>query len=273
MPEGPEIRRAADRIAEAVSGKVAVEVSFGQPALRRHGKTLSGQRISGVETRGKAILTHFDNGYSIYSHNQLYGVWRIVNRGTVPQTRRSLRLAIHTEDKSALLFSASDISVWPTDELPLHPFLARIGPDLLSEEVSARDIRERLELINFRRRSFAALYLDQQFIAGIGNYLRSEMLWDAGIHPWARPADLPRSALTRLARSTHKLMHRAYETGGITNDAARVKRMKKAGEKRRDYRFSVFDRQSRPCYRCETPIVRTEVSSRRLYWCPGCQPE
>ncbi|MCC6706705.1 MAG: hypothetical protein IT492_03995 [Gammaproteobacteria bacterium] len=42
----------------------------------------------------------------------------------------------------------------------------------------------------FRRRSVAALYLDQGFLAGIGNYLRSEILFFAGVSPQARPMDL-----------------------------------------------------------------------------------
>ncbi|WP_200345356.1 hypothetical protein [Halochromatium glycolicum] len=34
MPEGPEIRRAADRIAKAIDGQRLAEVRFGLPRLR-----------------------------------------------------------------------------------------------------------------------------------------------------------------------------------------------------------------------------------------------
>lgn len=274
MPEGPEIRRSADQIARAVAGKRAEVVEFGQAPMKRHEKSLTGRKILDVETRGKALLTHFEGGLTIYSHNQLYGVWRIVDRGKTPNTRRSLRLALHTKDKSALLYSASDISVWLTDDIGEHPFIRKIGPDLLSQDISRKDIRDRLELLNFRNRQLAALYLDQAFIAGIGNYLRSEMLWDARVHPWHKPAQLDGAALGRLAGSTLKIMQRSYDTGGITNPPSRVKALKQKGMKRKgQYRFAVFDRDGDDCYRCGTEIVRSTVSSRRLYWCPDCQHE
>ena len=44
MPEGPEIRRAADRIERAVGGKVAEEVTFAFPHLQRFEPRLCGRR-------------------------------------------------------------------------------------------------------------------------------------------------------------------------------------------------------------------------------------
>ena len=144
MPEGPEIRRAADQIAAVLVDQRIEQVSFAFPALRRYSPLLRGCSVTHLETRGKALLTHFDNDYTIYSHNQLYGVWKIAQRGRLPTTRRSLRLALHTATHSALLYSASDISVWPSEDLVQHPFLKAIGPDLLSPELSWCDIESRL---------------------------------------------------------------------------------------------------------------------------------
>jgi hypothetical protein len=109
MPEGPEIRRAADRIARAVEGRVAEEVFFGLPRLTEYADELTGRRVEGIETRGKAMLTHFDCGLSVYSHNQLYGRWYVVRAGAEPATNRDLRLALETATHRALLYSASEI--------------------------------------------------------------------------------------------------------------------------------------------------------------------
>ena len=38
MPEGPEIRQAADRVASAIEGQVARRVEFGLPHLARYGE-------------------------------------------------------------------------------------------------------------------------------------------------------------------------------------------------------------------------------------------
>jgi len=271
MPEGPEIRRAADRIARVLVDTEIEAVEFAFPQLKHFEDLLAGERVLDVETRGKALLTHFANDYSIYSHNQLYGVWKIAKRGRLPKTGRSLRLALHTASHSALLYSASDISVWPRDELLMHPFLARIGPDLLSRDLKWRTIAERLQDRRFAGRSLAALYLDQQFLAGSGNYLRSEILFCAGLHPLRRPAELTRAERGRLARETLAVTRRSYDSAGITLTPRLAKSLAKTVKGFERRRFFVFARDGKPCYRCDTRIKRDTVGSRRLYWCPRCQ--
>jgi endonuclease-8 len=272
MPEGPEIRRAADRIASVLDGQKVESVKFGLPRLRHHSRKLSGQQVVRLETRGKALLTHFANGWSIYSHNQLYGVWKVVRRGARPTTNRSLRLALHTATHSALLYSASDISVWRAEELPEHPFLKRLGPDILDPDLSWQQIAARLMEDRFKRRSLAALYLDQSFIAGLGNYLRAEILHHAGLHPLDSPEALSRGQRGQLSRSTLQITRRSYQTGGITNPPRRLAALKKQGLGREKIRFAVFGRAGLPCYECGTEIARIESNSRRLYFCPACQP-
>lgn len=272
MPEGPEIRRAADRIAQVLVGEPLEEVNFAFPALRRYSPILRGQTVLEVETRGKALLSHFDNGYSIYSHNQLYGVWKIARRGRMPSTRRSLRLALHTAKQSALLYSASDISVWPTEDIGMHPFLATLGPDLLSSKLSWRDIAQRLDDRDYSGRALASLYLDQHFLAGSGNYLRAEILFCAGLHPKRRPRDLSRGERGRLARETLLITQRSYATGGITLPPKLAAGLKKSERGFESRRFHVFARDGKPCYRCGTTIQRDTMGSRRIYWCPTCQP-
>ena len=273
MPEGPEIRRAADRIEAVLAGVVVEEVRFGLPRLRRHGATLRGHRVTALETRGKALLTHFEHGWSLYSHNQLYGVWRVQRRGKLPKSNRSLRVALHTAAHSALLYSASDISVWRTEELETHPFLARIGPDILAPELGWRTIADRLAAPRFARRRLADLYLDQAFLAGVGNYLRAEILFAAGLDPSRRAGDLGRGECGRLARATLAVSRRSYETAGIVLPPRLAARLKRAGLRRGQRRFFVFGRDGQPCYRCGGEVQRVEQGGRRLYHCAACQSD
>ena len=271
MPEGPEIRRAADVVADALVGDIVTTVRFGLPALRREAKRLRDHRVIDVETRGKAMLTHFDHGWSIYSHNQLYGVWRVFAGQELPRTNRSLRLLLQTSTHSAILYSASDISVWRSQDLHEHPFLARLGPDIMDTTLVWRDIASRLQSPRFNGRTLASLYLDQGFLAGIGNYLRTEILFDAGLHPLRRAADLGAGERGRLARSTLSISRRSYRTGGITLRPALMRALQKAGSPYQMRRFAAFGRSGQPCYRCGSPVAREEIGSRRLYWCTTCQ--
>mgnify|MGYP001795198190 CR=1 FL=1 len=270
MPEGPEIRKAADRVAKAVKAKPISEVFFAFEQLKPYETELTGREICEVETRGKAMLIHFDNDLSIYSHNQLYGVWMVRSAYDYPNTKRQLRLAIHTAKKSALLYSASDIEVLTPGHIPLHPFLSKLGPDILS--TTPDRVLAQLQAPKHHRRQFTGLFLDQHFLAGVGNYLRSEILFVARLHPRLRPVDCDEAALTVLADSAIAVPYQSYRYNGITNDLDLANQLKAQGQKRGQYRHWVFNREGKPCRICQTPIVKDFASSRRFYYCPVCQP-
>lgn len=271
MPEGPEIRRAADKIESVLKNKTIEKVEFGLKPLKKYAKPLTGTKVLSLETRGKALLTHFDSGTTIYSHNQLYGVWRVVKRDKLPKTNRQLRLALHTDRHSALLYSASDISVWDTDHIEEHPFLKRIGPDILNPNLTWREVAERLESKAFSGRALNSVYLDQAFLAGLGNYLRSEILFAAGIHPSRKARELTKGQIGKLARATLEISQRSYALQGVTIPERRYKALKKQGLSYGKARFFVFSRARQPCHICSTQIERSVANSRRIYVCGYCQ--
>ncbi|WP_017430328.1 endonuclease VIII [Vreelandella jeotgali] len=272
MPEGPEIRRAADRVEKQLTGQPLDDAWFAFDELKPHAQSLIGHRVERVDTRGKAMLTRFDDGRVLYSHNQLYGVWKLHPAGAPPDTRRSLRVRLEAGDRAASLYSASDVSLWDEASLHEHPFLARLGPDLLSEDVSAGNVAARLEDSRFARRGLGGLLLDQSLVAGLGNYLRSEILFFARLHYKTRPQDLNDTELERLAHYIVALTWQTYRQAGVTNAPEWVKKAKARGEKRRQYRFAAFEREGLECHRCAAPIERVMAGSRRLYFCPCCQP-
>ena len=250
-----------------------LKIEFGLQPLKKFVTPLKGSNVLSLETRGKALLTHFDSGLTIYSHNQLYGVWRVVKRDKLPKTNRQLRLAIHTDQHSALLYSASDISVWKTRHIEEHPFLQRIGPDILNPNLTWRAVAERLQSKAFSGRALNSVYLDQAFLAGLGNYLRSEILFAARLHPARRAGDLDAEAAGRLSRAMTQLAERAYRTGGETAPKSWVRARRRAGEGWQQARHWAFNREELPCPECEAPIRRITFDGRRLYLCPPCQQE
>lgn len=272
MPEGPEIRLAADSVAKVLLDQPIVEVCFGLPQLQRFEKRLTGMTVIAVDTRGKAMLTRFDCGLTLYSHNQLYGRWFTLRRPKLPKTRRTLRVALHTPTHSALLYSASDIQVLNDKQLSGHAFLQRLGPDILDPELTEEKILRRLVSPEYRNRALGGLYLNQGFLAGNGNYLRSEILWAAGIDPASKPAQLSAATLEKLARETLAISRRSYRTRGITVLPGLAKDLKASGLTYQQYRFYVFGREKLPCHRCGASIERRLMGSRNVFVCPRCQP-
>ncbi len=273
MPEGPEIRIAADKIQRAVRPYPTTGVFFAFDHLKPFEAELTGCRVIAVETRGKAMLTHFDNGLSVYSHNQLYGQWMVRPAYDLPETNRQLRFAIHNQKKSALLYSASDIQILSSpQEIETHPFLSKLGPDVLGKGLQPETLLAALQAKKHCRRRLSSLYLDQHFLAGIGNYLRSEILFAARLCPHLRPTDCSLAQLHTLAKVSIKVSYQSYRYKGVTNDLDLANQLKAEGAPYRDYRYWVFGRVDKPCYICATPIVKEVVNSRRIYYCPTCQP-
>lgn len=262
MPEGPEIRRAADKLEAAVLDKPLTDVWFAFPELKAFEQALIGQKVERIETRGKALLTYFSNGLTLYSHNQLYGVWRVVNTGEVQQTTRVLRVKLQAADKSILLYSASDIEMLDAEKLSQHPFLLRVGPDVLDMTVTVEQVKERLLSPKFRKRQFGGLLLDQAFLAGLGNYLRVEILWDVGLLAHHKAQDLTPEQLDKLAHALLEIPRLSYNTRGNVDENKHHGAI---------FSFKVFHRAGKACERCGGTIEKAMISSRPFYWCPGCQ--
>jgi endonuclease-8 len=270
MPEGPEIRRSADGLARLLDGRKLRSVHFAFPRLKRYESMLAGRRIRFVQARGKAMLVHFSGGLSLYSHNQLYGAWSTYP-GKPPATHLQERVILTTAAGTAVLYSASDIEVIPSDVLHTHPYLAKLGPDLLDDAATTATVFKRLGEPAYAGRRLSSLLLDQGVLAGIGNYLRSEILFAARLHPDWRLDQLAPAEVRRLALHALGLTRRAYRSAGVTNNAALARRLRASGAAFEEYRYAVFERASRPCYVCGKPILRIE-RNRSIYLCPHCQP-
>ncbi len=271
MPEGPEIKRIADELALAIKGRKLQHVYFAFGRLQGFSKKLAGAKVLDVSSRSKALLTRFDNGLTLYSHNQLYGRWLILPAGDYPASSRSLRLALHTRDKMALLYSASDIEVIKTASLKQHSYLNKLGPELLDPNTAPDEVISRFDDRCFQRRKLMGLLQDQSFISGMGNYLCCEALHVSDVHPAMRLLDLDRRQRVRLAKTCLRLTRQSYKTGGITNLITRAQNLRKAGLAFEDYRFHVYRREGLACYKCGATIMKDRYGGKTGYVCPRCQ--
>jgi endonuclease-8 len=265
LPEGPEIHSQARKLARLLEGS-RPEIECPWPALGPQMLALQGQRVERCWAQGKAFLCRFEGGLTLYAHMQLYGRWQL---GKPRPTRRQLRLRLG----EARLYSATDLALLDAGGVAQHPYLSKLGPDLLDPQVGWEQVLGQLRHPRFQRRALAQLFLDQHFLAGPGNYLRSEILFAAGLKPDLRPQDLSLLQGEQLSRLALGLTRRALETGGVTTPEHLVKREKSSGTPRRWYRHWVFGREGKGCWLCQAPIVRETWAGRRLYRCLQCVGE
>ncbi|WP_411834887.1 DNA-formamidopyrimidine glycosylase family protein [Pseudoxanthomonas mexicana] len=269
MPEGPETHYNADRLDLLLGGRTLQRLAFSDPALAQRQEQLQGRGVLGVRARGKATLIDFDNDLTLYTHSQLFGYWRFGTRqGHVPAGEPRVLLA--SERGWAALYLAPKVEVWPSATIEIEQsYLAKLGPDVLDPAVRPEMLAARLHQPAFRRRSLAALLLQQEFAAGMGNYLRSEVLFDAALLATHVAGALDAGQTQRLARALLEIPRRAYRAK--FRDAPPPHGKDYLAHTARTFRFKVFERDGLPCPRCGATIVIDRLAGRRIYSCPGCQ--
>jgi endonuclease VIII len=267
VPEGPEIFLAARAVHAAVANQSAT-LDLRYPPLVAKARQLHGVPITRVHARSKAMLTEFANGVVLFSHNQLYGEW-VVHKVGEPLLARQVRLVITTQKNHTVLYSATNFAWLKAGEEERHPYIAKLGPEVLSPAVNAQQIAQRLAA--FPRRTIADALLDQHVLAGLGNYLRADILLAARIYPFCKIGALTHTELMRIAKLTKTLTQRSVERAGVVRPWAQYAAARKAGATYEEARFYAFDREGAPCWECATPIVREASGGRGLFYCPQCQ--
>jgi len=131
----------------------------------------------------------------------------------------------------------------------LDPDVGHLGPD--AEQVGADELSER---VSRSRAPVKARLLDQSVVAGVGNLLADETLWQARISP-LRPANgLSAAELSTLHRALHEATAAAIAHGGVHT-----------GE------VIEFRGRGRHCPRCGAEMVVATVGGRTTWWCPDEQ--
>jgi formamidopyrimidine-DNA glycosylase len=245
MPELPEAERARALIADHALGRriVAVEDSDSYVA-RPHAPgeiagALIGRRLISANRIGKSLWLETDgDGPDLGLHLGMAG-----------------RIAIDEEaherwDRFALTFDdGGRLALRDKRRLgraTLAPDLAKLGPDAA--------LATRAE---FRRRvgrgasPIKARIMDQGVIAGIGNLLADEILWQARIDPRRLAGSLREDELDALRRAVRTAIRRALSAGGAHTGKLNPHR-ERGGH----------------CPRCGAPLARGRIGGRTTYWCP-----
>lgn len=293
MPEGPEVRRHADLLAHALVGKPLLELSARTKAARvwldAHPNALPGQQVRAVTSRGKNLVGTIDGGYYFYSHLMMWGRWHVFHDPPEALERdRRERARLVVPDAVAILFSAPVFEVGQGDPFAQIEHLAALGPDCLplggAGGFDTAEFHRRLAA--HPARTIGAALLDQTLVAGIGNYLRAEILFQCRMNPWRLLSELTPDDWACLCHTIPGMAARAYQTEGVTVPGEWQARMKSDPslvynpDSEWGTRHAVFRRTNLPCLVCGTPIRQMRQVTRQdddgdkeriIYFCPHCQ--
>jgi formamidopyrimidine-DNA glycosylase len=257
MPELPDVegfRRYLDRYATA---KRISEVEVHSADIVRNrsaqglARALRGRRFAKPQRHGKWLLAR-TNGPTLLMHFGMTGGLRWVGSpdGPEPHDRvvfrfRGGELRYHNMRKLGGLWLA-------TSERELERVTGPLGPDALEVD------RERVEeLLAGRRGGLKAALMDQRLIAGIGNELSDEILWQARLAPSRSVGSLDERERRGLFDSMRKVIAESCRHGRIP--------------RKRTWLTSQRGVDDPTCPRCRTGFRRSRAAGRRGYYCPRCQ--
>lgn len=313
MPEGPEVRKYADALDSTLTGQQITSIEArtrnARAWLQDNANRVVGRRVTRVVSHGKHLLGYVEGGFYFHSHLMMWGRWQtfssrrkysshdtpnhlVFQRGKfVLERDRRERARIVVRGGAAILLSAPIFNVGAGDPYQEIEILRTLGPDALpyNRRFAASEFTRRLLLPGHRDVPIGAVLLNQQIVAGLGNYLRAEILFACRLNPWRAVKDLRDRELNCLKRAIPQMTRRAYEFASTASDRDR-ERM--SGDESlvyqpgREYgtRHMVFRRTNLPCLRCgesvrqlrqktynpdadEAQVERTRI----VYFCPKCQ--
>jgi formamidopyrimidine-DNA glycosylase len=267
MPELPEAESARVVIEQAGLGRAIADVDDSDSyecRPHRPGEiraALTGRRLTAAHRRGKSLWCDTSGtevgdlaGPVLGIHLGMSGKIVVadghggeVEGGDYWQRRRPSgdhrfsRFSLTFIDGGALLL----VDPRRLGRVRLDPPVDGLGPD-------ARDITRAQFRAAFARGTapVKGRLLNQDAIAGIGNLLADQVLWQAKIHPATPVGELTPPEVDRLFRAVRRSVESSVADGGVHT-----------------LPMLSFRKEDGHCPRCGAPMVRGKVAGRTTWWC------
>jgi formamidopyrimidine-DNA glycosylase len=233
MPELPEVETVCRAIRHALAGQriTAVEVVrdplvFGAFTAQAIEKALLGRKVQAVGRRGKFFWLSLEGqGPTVFGHLGMSG-WvrevglraaRLRGHGDAPfddeeGRPRFLKLGLRTRSGKGIVFTDPRRlgRIWLGPSPDRDKRVLRLGPDAFDDLPSTRDLAA---LFARRKIPIKAVLLDQSALAGIGNWIADEVLYQSRIAPKRSAASLTTVEVSALRRAIVSVLARAVKVG------------------------------------------------------------
>lgn len=215
MPEGPEVRSIADALVW-MEGKKIVKISsmFVVPGLKSEMLPLM---IKKVWCHGKRIIITCDKGVHFFIFLAMTGVWLL------EQTKHT-RMLVEMEDESKNKGGGYKVyfddlrhmgKVEVLSDADVSKKIISVGPDIL-QLTSWKQLYNHVVRRAGPYQRLCDMLLDQELFNGVGNYLRSEILYYARAYPFMLWINTPEQIRVDLIYGAWFLTHESYKVKGLS---------------------------------------------------------
>jgi formamidopyrimidine-DNA glycosylase len=273
MPELPEAEVVRQQLETRVRGASIHSIWLGRDDIIRQGREnlpwFEGSQIVEVHRFGKSVVLECQR-----DQDQRYIVAELGMTGLILFQRESapsehhIHMVVHLNQESP-----EALHYWNArrfgrlsllDSQGLEAYRSRrfgFDPKTMSEE-------EFVGMVKQCRGRVKALLLHQQRIAGIGNIYANEMLFQAGIHPYARGSRVSVKRVQGLYKAMKEIIDEAIARGGSS-----IRDFKAPDGTSGEYQtcHQIYQKEGRPCPRGCGMAIRSLRAERSSFYCPSCQ--
>lgn len=231
MPEGSEVRCIANCMRNEIINRQLIDIKFLQNSkiylekklyssdyeithddMTKTFNIILNQICIEVTSYGKKICILF-NDFVIVSSLNMEGRWSLKNHDNT--------CLIMSFDNCIKLYfrdieCRANFGIVKYDSIAFNHTFSDVGYDMQKEEVKYEHFIEMIGKKKYRNKKLYDVLLDQSFVSGIGNYLRSEIIYHAKIRHDIIISELTENECSRLFNSIKHVMEESYNKGGLT---------------------------------------------------------
>lgn len=274
MPEIPFLEILAENLAARVSGRRIESILIRQPALLQTSspppESFAGEFLSLPTRVGKYLALETESRRAIVIHLMRAGRIDVKpgdaagrKPGAGYPKHLSARIGFDDGTRLDLIEHGKEkrAKLWLVEDLADVPELGRLGPDPSRGELSQEGFAEALRGTSRQLKKFLT---DQRALAGIGNGLSDEILYQARLSPMKLSPSLDHEEAAALYDAVVRVL--SDQTEKLRRSAAGELPQKEPRE-----HYVVHDHAGEPCPKCGTAIARVSFADHDLFYCPGCQ--
>ena len=233
---------------------------------------LDGARLRSADAHGKHLFHEYESpaGEPLWLHVHL-GLYGGFSFGEPPAPEPVGQVRLRWETDRGYLDLRGPAACELVTAAEKDAFHARLGADPLRDDADPDRAGHR---VRRSRSPIGQLLLDQSIVAGVGVAYRAEVLFRLRIDPLRPGRSLDDGTWQAIWHDLATLMTDGVKLGRI--DTVRPEHLPEAmGRTPRQDRHGgevyVYRRAGQPCLVCGTPVSRSVLAARNLYWCPRCQ--
>ena len=239
MPEITEIRKYADFIKECTKKEDMLDIKILNGRYKKHKpfdnfsllKKNLPLKIIDVKTKGKLLYFILDNNIYIKTTMGLSGGWCYLKQRSTDYLFSDvmneyenngdyIKNAINHRNVEFVFRSGSlyyyDVLSFGTikvmdDIKDLEKELKKLGPDIMDEDTTFNIFKERILMTKNMEKKIGNVIVDQKTISGIGNYLRSDVLYMSKINPFRIVSSLTNDQIKKIFNNSKILTWGDYD--------------------------------------------------------------